>query len=178
MPTSHGESKPDRCYALGVKLSATAAVVVAVLVACSQADDPDDGSYDGPRSPCSTGAPYDLQKLQPLPGNEPSSEAPECIARCGVQKAQLGHYGVTWSVAALPSGACSYDGEVCSMRAVRTLDCDDGRTVACSLTGYACRCESGSWKCYHGAQGASACICSLPSAADGGIDAADDAGTK
>ena len=37
MPTSHGESKPDRCYALGVKLSATAAVVVAVLVASALA---------------------------------------------------------------------------------------------------------------------------------------------
>jgi len=133
-----------------------------MLLACSSADG---WSYDGPRSACSTGAPHGLSSSIPeLPNSAGNVQAAECIARCGVSREEHGHYGSTWTVAALPSGACSYDGEVCSMSAVRTLECPDGRTVACSLTGYACRCESGSWNCYAGAPGASSCVCSLPEA--------------
>jgi hypothetical protein len=99
---------------------------------------------------------------------------PECVPRCGEGKETLGTYGAVFSRDALPRGACEYDGEVCAMTAVRTRKCDDGRTAACSLTGYACRCESGTWRCYSGPVGASACTCAPPPSLDAGADAAGD----
>ncbi|MBX3208302.1 MAG: hypothetical protein KF764_24865 [Labilithrix sp.] len=150
---------------------------VAVLVACSSSEDASDGAYDGPRSACSTGPAYGLGTEFPELEQGSANGAPECVPRCGEQKGSFAPYGVVLPVSALPSGACAYDGEVCGSSAVRTLECPDGRTIACSLTPYACRCEGGDWKCYAGVQGASACVCTGPSddsAADGGADAADD----
>lgn len=176
---------PRRCYPLSVRFPSyrfffvTAVGLGLVVFACSS-DDPDDWSYDGPRSACSTGVAHDdLNASFPqAPLDQRWSDAPECVARCGEQKKSVGHYGITWTVSALPSGSCSYDGEVCSMGAVRTRECPDGRTVACSLTGYACRCEDGNWRCYSGPQGASACLCSVPVPVDGGADSGLDGGER
>ncbi len=134
-----------------------AGAVTGLAPAC-ESEDPNDWSYDGTRSACSTGPAYELSTDFPQLTEE-VERAPECVPRCGVEKRQLSHYGTTWTIAALPSGACAHDGEVCGMGAVRTRECPDGQTVACSLTPYGCRCEKGSWRCYAGAVGASACIC-------------------
>lgn len=145
-----------------------AVTAVGVLVfACSCRDD--EWSYDGPRSPCSTGAPYDLETHFPDLDAPDALDAPKCVPRCGEKGGAFFNYGTSWSVAALPSGACSYDGEVCSMTAVHTRECPDRSTVSCSLTPYACRCEDGNWRCYAGLRGASACLCrDLTSGLDAG----------
>lgn len=160
-----------------------AVTAVSVLVfACSSKDD--DWSYDGPRSSCSTGAPYDLGTHFPELNAPDAMDAPECVPRCGEKGGVFFNFGTTWPVAALPSGACSYDGEVCSMTAVHTRECPDRTMVACSLTPYACRCENGTWRCYAGLRGASACLCAGPrsgrdaGASDGAADTdASDEGT-
>lgn len=159
-----------------------AVTAVSILVfACSSKDD--DWSYDGPRSSCSTGAPYDLGTHFPeLNAPDGARNTPECVPRCGEKGGVFFNFGTFWSVAALPSGACSYDGEVCSMTAVHTRECPDRTTVACSLTPYGCRCENGNWRCYAGARGASACLCrDLTSgldagASDGSADSSSEAG--
>jgi len=103
-----------------------AVTAVGVLVfACSCRDD--DWSYDGPRSPCSTGAPYDLETHFPDLDAPDALDAPKCVPRCGEKWGAFFNYGTSWSVAALPSGACSYDGEVCSMTAVHTRECPTAR---------------------------------------------------
>jgi hypothetical protein len=147
-------------------LAISAGAVAIVIVACSG----DEWSYDGPRSACSTGTPDPNPTFDNLPTG--AVHAPECIARCGVGQESFGHYGVVWTVDALPRGACEHDGEVCQMNAVRTRDCEDGRKIACSLTGYACRCEDDTWHCYQGPVGASACVCTLPDSGVAITDAA------
>jgi hypothetical protein len=144
------------------------------LGACSGGGGSD--PYSGPRSGCSNGPAYDRgTAFPPLDPNAEARGLPECVARCEAPgKASYAPYGTVHSVAALPSGSCAYDGEACSMGAVRTLDCPDGTTVACSLTSYACRCEGGTWRCSSGPPGASACTCQLPPPPlDAGPDAAD-----
>ena len=172
-----------RAGALAAAFAASAAAMLAVILAACmsscKASDEEDWAYDGPQSPCSTGTPYAERATVPDLGetNEANVRAPACIARCGAVKEGYASYGFAWAIDALPTGACTIEDEVCSAAAVRVLTCDDGTKTACSFTGYACRCERGTWRCYHGAVGASACSCDrhIDAGLDAGFDADADA---
>lgn len=153
-----------------------------VVTACTTTSrESHEWTYDGPQSSCSTGPAYPFDTTFPPLDPKVTVRAPGCVARCGAVLEPHDYYGTPWSIDALPSGACTHDGEICQVErgAVRTRTCDDGRKVACSLTPYACRCEGGTWRCYQGPQGASACVCSLLDsgvpldAGDSGRDGAD-----
>lgn len=149
-------------------LAVTCAVVAIALIACTTSEDAAWG-YSGPQSACSTGAAYEQGTTFPwLPSNagDVTTTAAECVPRCGEEVGLYAPYGRMWTISALPRGTCTYSGEVCRMAALRTLACPDGTTATCSFTFYACRCEQGTWRCYSGVPGASACTCLGPR--DGG----------
>ena len=155
---------PSRAPRRGAWLAAC--VLLAPLACISIVSAPDDGDWrhDGERSACSTGPAATLGTPLPVLPADARPSGPECVPRCGVEKGTYPTFGYQWPVAALPSGACSYEGEVCLMGAVSTLDCPPQSSlpvVACSLSSYACRCEGGAWRCYVWSRGASACVCPL-----------------
>jgi hypothetical protein len=116
-------------------------------------------SSDG-QSACSTGPAYVFETAFPDIENADSS-LPECVPRCenGDKRSGYGTASNAWTIEALPSGACTNDGEACQMAAVRVRTCPSGEKSMCSYTGYECHCEGGNWKCYSGPKGASACTC-------------------
>jgi hypothetical protein len=161
-------------------------VALAIVVACDAAGTE---TYDGPRSPCSTGDPQpgslpqadpneDLDKSRRsrrhgVVGAEPQDfrGLPECIPRCAESRRNVPYYGSVFTVAALPSGAC-FENEACTMATVWERVCSPTLSTFCSLTGYVCRCQNERWRCWSGPQGASACLC--PTAEAGIPDDASD----
>ena len=136
--------------------------IVALAIACTSAETE---RYDGPRSPCSTGPLYTYETQFPYHDGKPFT-APSCIVHCG-QEAD----GPSTTTAALPSGSCNYDGELCQMVAYRERVCPSGQRSRCNHTRYMCRCESAEWRCYiAGPPGGSFCACH-----DGGVEATVDA---
>lgn len=136
---------------------------------------PDDLPYLGAQSACSTGPAYtDDAKFSAGPS---SSDERVCVSRCGT------HPTLTWGLTtgtstgsapaleAVPSGACQYADEACSMVAVRR--CCGGTPGEGLLL--ECHCVNLTWSCTAGlAPGSISCPASCP-AADAGEE--EDAGT-
>ena len=131
-------------------------VVVLTIVACegckSTAND------DGPHSTeCSSGPPWSPTNYPPF--GTGISSANECIPRCGNEQKYPGLGIQIYSLGALPSGDCQYEGEVCGMAASAISQCPGQAAEACSLSLFECRCGQRAWKCTTVSQGAGGCAC-------------------
>ncbi len=144
------------------------------LVACLTTDtgpepDPSELPYLGPRSDCSTGPAYAWDTTFPQGPKE--SSQPECIPRCGEHPtldwgSSGGAGGPSPTIDAVPSGACAYEDEACSMVAVKRCcgpDGDNGQAFV-----FECRCRAKTWVCVAAFHGGDVCACG------GGEDAAVD----
>ncbi len=128
----------------------------------ADARDADDVATDtsapspGRTTQCSTGPVRDAGTI-PYEQRPFDASTPNCIPRCGAEEKYryVGLYG--YAIDALPSGACDYDGETCTMTGGTTLQCPDKPKRLCNLSHYECRCEGGSWACVIVSQGGGAC---------------------
>lgn len=131
--------------------------------------------YVGPRSPCSTGPahPWDTT----FPEGPRQSPHPVCVERCGMHPTMTWgeRGGVSPTMDAVPSGACSFEGEACSMVAVRPCCSPEGDQGQALL--FECRCHGGTWACASTHHGGGACACGADGA-DGGGDASADSGDE
>jgi len=129
------------------------------LVACLDAGitpvapSPED-PYLGPRSTCSTGPAVSNDATFAEGPRE--SRQPVCVERCGEHEPRKwGAASTSPGFEAVPSGACTYDGEACSMVAVRTCACTDrGQAYL-----FECRCAGGTWACRAAVHGGDPCVC-------------------
>lgn len=81
-------------------------------------------------------------------GSDPGDNPPRCTPHCGTGQRTAGVD--VFPFEALPSGACTAEGALCSMRAKPVCPCkNDGGFP--DLSGghfkFYCRCESGAWRC-------------------------------
>lgn len=164
-----------------VTLTACAAAI-GIVVACSPSGPPEPSGdygpyseppYIGPRSPCSTGPAYAWDATFPEGPRE--SPHPVCIQRCGTHPTMLwgDRGGVAPMIDAVPSGACAYEGEACSMVAVRPCCGPEGDHGQALL--FECRCRGGAWTCaatYHGG------VCACTDGGAGGTDGGSDGGSE
>jgi hypothetical protein len=135
------------------------ALALALLAACLDSGitplpgGPED-PYLGPRSACSTGPAYPNEATFPEGPRE--SRQPVCIDRCGEhEKLKWGQSSVGPTFDAVPSGACAFEAEACSMVAVRR--CCGGDSGQAYL--FECRCASGAWSCKATVHGGDPCLC-------------------
>ena len=157
------------------------------MVACLDnisTDIPTDFPYTGVQSACSTGPAYANDAV--FDAGPAESQQPNCVPRCGA------HPNLVWSTStgvnagpsptleAVPSGACTYEGEACSMVAVRA--CCPSSPGAGLL--FECHCTNLTWNCVAAnASGAVACpaaACPVDTADagdDGGVTETEDAGS-
>ena len=145
---------------------------VVMAIACSPSSS--EGTYDGPRTTtCSVGPPYDVQSYPPARAASSSANVGACVPRCGGEEMYPGLSGPIYAIAALPSGACPNDGELCTMTAAVVRSCQ-GQTRGCDVSLFECACESGSWRCYVTSQGGGVCGPCAEGDAAGPPDASDD----
>ena len=125
---------------------------------------------DGPRWPNGTKFSYET--------NGPV-DAPPCIPHCGPNASASALWGPPalgkLTSAALPSGSCADEGNVCTMGAEWLGPCPPGGTAAGPFDLFICRCTSSKWECTVDATSPSSTeqTCSLPDDAgteDGGSD--------
>jgi hypothetical protein len=112
-------------------------------------------------SPCSTGPAYDASaNSTPFPYRPPSDAGalPTCTPRCGSKGPSAGFSNVD----ALPSGACSQEGELCGMSV--SYYCEGAGLGR--VDGMECACEGGTWKCWITSQGGGICATPQDGAAD------------
>ncbi len=133
----------------------------------SEVDDATDAAaeatalWDGARSDCSTGPPYEAGTFLPDDPNWATQPpAPDCIPRCEYvdYKPSSGHYPQE----AIPSGACAVENEVCSMIAAYTCLCNYPGPVA----GFRCTCRAGNWSCMQEGDPGSGCECPSDASTD------------
>ena len=119
---------------------------VALMVCSSGCQDSDrSGEHDvacstGPASPSTIDLPFSTH-----------TATHECTPRCGAVRQAPDN---TYDADALPSGACSADGDVCTL-ALREPCCG----MRGALSTFSCRCSAGTWSCGVAVRGAAACIC-------------------
>lgn len=161
------------------------AAAIGIVVACSPSGPPEPSGdygpyseppYIGPRSPCSSGPAHAWDATFSEGPRE--SPHPVCIERCGTHPRMLwgDRGGIAPTIDAVPSGACAYEGEACSMVAVRPCCGPEGDHGEALL--FECRCRGGAWTCaaaHHG--GMCSCTDGGASGTDGGggVEAGSDA---
>jgi hypothetical protein len=139
------------------------ALAVVIAMACN---DPN-ARYDGPRSECSTGPPRTSIPNERALDEPRNGGDPYCVARCGdVSSAHFGASGGPLpTVSALPTGACSEDGERCQMHVIELYSgacCPKDMGYTSHVV---CECRAGTWICGPiGGGSGGVCVC-LP---DGG----------
>lgn len=132
---------------LGGKAAFVVTIFGFLVVACASnaatTMDADSGA-GAQRSACSTGPAYDYRSQFPdEPGATSVSTEPECTPRCGTGR-RAGATVNPFSIEALPSGACSVEGELCAMAAQATCPCPNEQAPS---NVYRCRCSGASWTC-------------------------------
>jgi hypothetical protein len=110
------------------------------------------GEPAGPvSSACSTGPEYAWNypfatEAAPEGFQVERNDPPVCTPHCGFERL-VGPIAV-YPYEALPSGACTTQAELCSMRARPTCPCaNDNRGSANGANTLYCKCESGMWRC-------------------------------
>ena len=168
-PIASASEGTSIAFAHAMRRAVACFAAASIIAACNgqvSSDPQSTSSTSVPRAGCSDGAPYTeasrFGDAYSSGGETESYEgAHECVPRCG--DTSRARYGPT--ISALPSGACPYEGEKCTMGAMFYKDCPDGTTTYCSYSGFGCTCTGGQWSCAVLLQGASMCLCSFP---DGG----------
>lgn len=111
-------------------------------------------------SPCSTGAPYEDVLPFPIETDTRGRNYPACTPRCGSTELD--------SIAALPSGNCTSEGESCSANSVKVrCSCGNASYVG-AVHQMRCDCKNAQWHCVITYAGSGGC---LPCDIDGGGDA-------
>lgn len=124
----------------------------ALVIACES-----DTNATGTTTTCSTGAPWGPARRPPYQPTSAGPTPPACIPRCGAGEKYPGVGGSTYGEESLPSGACAYDGETCSMGASVLQECPGKPKQACNYSGYECTCRAGEWQCVVVSQGGGLC---------------------
>ena len=117
----------------------------------SQQTDAVASETSSPRSPCSTGAPYETTANFPFVDVDGGATEPTCIPRCGAVR---GSPDPVFGIDALPSGTCEVEGEVCKLGAREKCPPPNTRGP---LTVFRCSCVNGAWTCGVLFRGASGC---------------------
>jgi hypothetical protein len=119
---------------------------------------------DGPRWP--NGSQFSYERDGP-------TDAGPCTPHCGPNpkaSALWGSMTMGLTTAALPSGACSHEGNTCTMAAEWLGPCPLGDSAEGPLDLFICRCTSGQWGCTIDATAPSATSQSCTPPADAGMD--------
>lgn len=125
------------------------------LSSCSVRENTGDASGASSSSPCSDGPQYTWDSVFPaedVPAGydvNANKNPPTCTNHCATDHYPAATY-VAYPYEALPSGACTSDGELCSMRAKPRCPCINDVGFPLPEGGYStfyCRCGGGQWHC-------------------------------
>lgn len=116
------------------------------MAACS-----DDDGEAAHSLQCSTGPQLYSTSYPPQRAQSANFTAlPACVPRCGQDQKYNGLHGAPYSpeysMAAIPSGKCEFQGDHCSIIAGTTRTCGT-ETGTCDVSLFECFCEDDTWHC-------------------------------
>lgn len=115
------------------------------------------------RSACSMGPPHVHDSEFPMETNLEHDVLPECVPRCD---AKVYHHH---NISAVPSGACTVEGERCMMALRKGCLVAPESYVQGAVHGLECRCRAREWHCVITVPGSGGCG-PEPTFTDGGVD--------